>query len=355
MRIAIEATLAQGQPTGLGNYSINLLEALARLSNPEDDYLLLYSTKSWNGPDLGRNFHPVSYRLTGKQSLDIIFNLNRVLRRERAEIFHATCTTGIPPNPAIPCVATIHDLYPLIAPEECSIATVLAFRTLVGFTVRNAKHFILNSAFTGSELKRLCGIPEEMTSITHLASCLAMSPVEKRSGDPFILCVGAIEGRKGQLLLANAYKHALLKAGKLPPLRFVGPDRGDGAALRKFINQELPLNASWDDFVTTEKLIELYQTAALLACPSFYEGFGIPIVEAECVRLPVICSDLPVFREVNGDWPVYAAPSVEGLASALSDFSMGAFDDHFKKATPPSFSWDEVARKTFECYKKALP
>ena len=79
MKIAIEASWAMGQPSGVGYYVINLLEALACLDK-ENEYFLLHYQDSWTGPDFGPSFTPVSYR-RGPASLSILFNLNKVLSK----------------------------------------------------------------------------------------------------------------------------------------------------------------------------------------------------------------------------------------------------------------------------------
>jgi len=354
MRIAIEATRAQGEATGFGQYVINLLRGLAAVA-PENEYLLLYASGSWKGPDFGPQFRPVSYRLTGKQSLDILFNLNRVLRRERADVFHATCTIGVPPFPSVPCVSTIHDLYPLIAPRESGFAVSLFFRFLIGFSVRNSKRFLLDAAFSGDELRRLFGVHLDQMTAVHLAPCLKLEPRPNRPKDSFILCVGAIEPRKRQLTLVEAYKLALAARPSLPPLKLVGPDRGDGERMLALISSlGLEGKVVWSRYVPESELLDLYRNASLLVAPSSYEGFGLPPVEAAQALLPAICSDIQVFREVNGSWPVYVGLSAEDLAKGVVGFFAGEFDSHFAEAVPPSLTWEDTARKTLECYKRAM-
>lgn len=73
--------------------------------------------------------------------------------------------------------------------------------------------------------------------------------------------------------------------------------------------------------VSDEDLLGLYQRAAGLVLPSLYEGFGLPIIEAISQQLPIVCSDIPVFREVAGDLPIFFDPlSIDAMAGAISSF-----------------------------------
>ncbi len=359
MRIAIEATLAQGPQTGLGQYVRNLLAGLATVA-PENRYFLLHATRAWTGPDLGPAFEPVSYAC-GKQSLAIRCRLNAVLRQTGAEIFHATGTTGLPPRPAVPAIATVHDLYPLIAPGNCRLAHRLFFRLLWHWTRTGASHFITDSEFVAGELRRMAGIPaERITSIPLAPDPETPAPAGPASAPKHLLCLGAIEPRKGQIFLARTYANLLLQGEHLPDLRFAGPDRGDGRQLARLLRGPPLLGrATWSGPVPSSTRDQLYRDAYALVFPSFYEGFGLPVLEAMARGTPVICTDIPVLREVAADAALMPPPGDEAawgraLHLVLTEPGCRARLVQAGLARVRAFSWESCARRTLACYQRLL-
>jgi glycosyltransferase involved in cell wall biosynthesis len=356
MRIAIEATLAQGNTTGFGQYVVNLLREFAAM-NTGHEFLLLHSTPEWTGPDFGPAFKPVSYHFF-KQSLGIIFRLDRVLTEQGADIFHATCTTGMPPVIGIPAVSTIHDLYPLIYPAKARFLQSFFFKRLIKWTVENSDFFLCNSEFTAFELHKYLNIERDRVTVTHLAPAVACGsgaeiPPEERKG---IICIGAIEPRKNQLMLLKAYRQALKAQPEMPALTFIGPDRGDGVKLDSLIEHwNLDGKVRHLNFMPAEQIADFYRDSALFAFPSLYEGFGIPLLEAMRYNLPILCSDIPVFHEIGDNYPVFLNPNdIADWSKAMVDFFFGELKNSFNYKVPEDvlrrFSWRHCAEQTLEVY-----
>ena len=370
MIIAIEATPAQGQGTGLGVYVRNLLRVMPRLA-PAHTFLLLHANRRWQGPDFGPNCRPVSY-WCGKQSLAIRFRLNRVLRQTGAELFHVTCTTGAPPTCCVPVITTVHDLYPLIAPEACRPAHRVFFRLLWGWTLRSSQRFIANSEFTATELARLAGLSRDRITAIPLAADSERPPPRQTlcqsrpAGlddlqEPFMLCLGAVEPRKGQLFLAEAWAATLADTPGRPELVFAGPDRGDGAALAARLREpRFRGRARWLGEVDLATRDWLYAQAGAFVFPSFYEGFGLPVLEAMRRFLPVLCADIPVLREVAGEAALFVAPGdlpawVAALQRLTGDPELRLRLRDRGVDREAQFTWEQCARNTLEAYGQLLP
>jgi len=91
-----------------------------------------------------------------------------------------------------------------------------------------------------------------------------------------------------------------------------------GDCIRVLREMSCPENLHVLGFVSDEVLTVLYSHASALVFPSLFEGFGIPIIEAQAISLPVICSDIPVFREGGGEGSVYVDPrSPKSIANAV--------------------------------------
>lgn len=357
--IAIEATLVSQKknPTGLGGYVHNLLKAFSGMNQEEFHFHLLYSTEEWQGENYGENFTPVSYRFTKHQSAAIVFNLNTVLKKIKADLFHATCNTGVPPFINVPVLTTVHDIYPIIAKHDVSLKSHLLFKLMFSWSAKNTTLFLCNSKFTMSEMERY-GIPKEKLDYAHLAPCMEFSGIShnKEIAEKYMLCVGAIEKRKGQAILLDAYCKALEKKPDLPALIFIGPDRGDGYYLKEHENSNGKVK--WLNYVDDETMKQYYANAEIFICPSFYEGFGLPLLEAISAGLPVICSDIPVFHETAHDYPLFVKTDAESFRDALlnidSCISGCRAKSRMAREIKAEYSWCRTAEKTLAAYRKLL-
>ena len=356
MKIAIEANLcaAQEQATGLGVYTDQLLKALSDILSPEDHIYLLHARKQWNGADYGKQFEPVSYASGPSQFVSIICSLRKVLQKLHPDLFHATCNAGSPPVSPVPVVTTVHDLFSLSAPGV-PWKTKLLMKCLFHWTVRNSSFFISNSEYTKQTLISY-GITAEKIRTVYLGTQMDFSTVkrtERPTERPYFLCVGALEPRKGQVMLAESYLSALQKVPDLPDLYFIGSDRGSGEMILKMSAQTPKLK--WLNFVSREELICYYQHASAFLFPSYEEGFGIPVIEAMKAGLPVICSDIPVLREVAGSGAYFVKPETTFFREALLEYSAGKLsfpDETALQSHLMRFNWHETARQTLQIYRE---
>ena len=357
MKIAIEATLAQGNiPTGFGNYVSNLLENLSMLDR-ENHYFLLHSNKTWRWKNYGSNFEPVSY-FCGKQSLGIYLRLNTVLKRIGADLFHATCTIGCPPNPDIPVITTIHDIFPILFPNKSKLLLKFFFENLLNLTAKYSGNFIFNSEFTKIEFYNNFKNASKINEVIYLGPSLTTSQkyLSERLKNTPIICVGAIEDRKEQLFLLEVYNSITKDGPILPKLIFLGPDRGNGRKLKKKITDYgLSASVKWLEYLSDDELIKYYTKASLLVYPSSYEGFGIPLVEAMQFKLPVICSNISVFKEIGGEYPIFArVGNIEDWKSKIINFFQGKINSkrNLVNQLLEERNWKTCAKKTLEVYKK---
>ena len=102
----------------------------------------------------------------------------------------------------------------------------------------------------------------------------------------------------------------------------------------------------------------LYRRAAAVVCPSVYEGFGLPLVEAMAAGAPLVCSDIPVFREVAADAAVFAPPDdaaawAGALARVLSDADLAGGLRSLGAARSRAFSWRRTAERTLAVWSAA--
>ncbi len=352
MKIAIEASfLNEKKKTGLGVYTQKLLAAMAAQADPADTFFLLYSQKEWSGPGFGKNIIPVSYACTGSQFVSILFRLNKVLKALKPDLFHVFCNAGTPPRCPVPTIATVHDLFFLTA-KDLPFKTKWILKLLFRWTVRNSFHFISNSETTKRSLADF-GIPaQKITTIYPGADSLRVLPAAPGKNGDFFLCVGALEQRKGQVMLVSAYLQAIQLNPDLPDLVLIGPDRGDGKKIQKMI-ADCP-KVRLLDYVTDQELAAYYSSASVLFFPSYQEGFGLPLIEAMAAGLPVVCSDIPVFREIADSCAVFIPPDLDSFRNALLDFNTFRFQTESARKKARSFTWEKAAAELLQFYRKQL-
>ena len=221
-----------------------------------------------------------------------------------------------PPQRAGVRATTIHDLVPLHHPEWTTDRT----RAMHGRKYRNAAVtcdvLFVNSAFTGRDVVETLGVPEARVRVAHPAPKSVYRPVGPAAdlGSPYLLTVATLEPRKNLQVLVEAHRQlggdlelALVGAqgwGEQPLL--------DGPRIRRL------------GYVSDEELARLYRGAAVVAYPSRFEGFGIPVIEAMACGVPVVVSSHESLDEASGDAAMRADPEdpsafASGIERALAE------------------------------------
>jgi glycosyltransferase involved in cell wall biosynthesis len=171
------------------------------------------------------------------------------------------------------------------------------------------------------------------------------------SDDPYLLVVGSLEPRKNHGLILDAFEQ-LWQAGHSVNLAIVGGHGWKCEALLDRINQHTMLNKKLFLIrdATDSDLILLYSKTSALIMASIAEGFGLPIVEAFQRGVRVICSDIPVFKEIAGEHAKYFDPSSSAsLASVISESVTTLYKEPSNKLINQKtwISWKESAEQLF--------
>lgn len=232
-------------------------------------------------------------------------------------------------------VAHVYDIISITHPQYCLERGVYNFMDFIGAHLQYADEIIVNAQATVDELDKLtkrigCKLPpcyvvplgadfREKKEIN--ASDMDEKLVKAVKDNPYILMVGTIEPRKNHKLLLAAYEHGLKKLGY--NIIFAGYM---GWNMEEFAEQ---LHAHPDfgtrvyhfESLNDDAISYLYQNAKFLAFCSYTEGFGLPIIEAIQRGTPVIAADVPVLREVGGDYCVwFEQDNVEELCAIVKKF-----------------------------------
>jgi glycosyltransferase involved in cell wall biosynthesis len=208
-------------------------------------------------------------------------------------------------------VFMVHDLIPLTHPQYCRAGEHDRHLTRLRNAVRVASGIVCNSQATLDGLRALCD-EQRWALPPSVVALLAPEPVTAASllrpmEAPYFVYVSTIEPRKNHLMILTVWLQlAALLGDKAPHLVIIGQRGWDyGEVVELLENPTLKRLVTEIPACSDADMVNYLQHARALLFPSFTEGFGMPVVEALALGLPVIASDLPVFREFAGAIPDY--------------------------------------------------
>ena len=372
LRIAIDAHSVGAGLAGNESYITNLIEALAETDTV--NRYTLYVTKRAAIERFSNRWPHVTLRTTLPHTplVRIPLTLAAELRRRPVDVLHVQYTA--PPFAPCAVVATIHDLSFEHLPETFKRRSRIQLRLTVRRTARAAAHIIVPSEYTRRDIIETYQIPPERVSVTPLAAAPHFKPVIDESersrvmklyglqDQNYILAVGSIHPRKNLVRLIAAYSdlRRLRPQAKLPQLALVGK-RGwlYGETLRAVEEHGVNGNIIFTGYVPEKDLPALYTNALCFVYPSYYEGFGLPPLEAMQCGAPVIAGDRTSLPEVVGDAGLLIDPFDErALAVALARV---IDDEKLRRELRAKglerariFNWRETARQTLQAYQRAI-
>lgn len=372
LHIAIDAHSIGTGLAGNESYATNLIEALAEID--ERNRYTLYVTKREAVERYVGRWPHVSVRLTQPHTplVRIPLTLTAELRRRPVDLLHVQYTAP----PLAPCavVATIHDLSFEHLPQTFKRRSRMQLRLTVRRTARAASHVIAPSDYSRRDIVKTYGIPLERTSVTPLAAAARFAPIEderelKRvrelygiAGD-YVLAVGSIQPRKNLVRLLAAYaelRHRRSALAQLPQLVIVGKRAWlYEETLRAVESHGLHNFVTFTGYVSLTDLPALYAGALCFVYPSYYEGFGLPPLEAMQCGTPVITGDKTSLPEVVGGAGLMVNPFDEhaiagALARLIDDANLRASLRRLGLERARLFDWRETARLTLKAYEQAV-
>lgn len=241
-------------------------------------------------------------------------------------------------NPALPAwiarnraraVYLVHDLIPLTHPEFCRAGEAGKHAARMENALSSAAGIVGNSQATLDELATFAVEHEKPMPETLVAWISGHRPpanVRPRTLErPHFITLGTIEGRKNHLLLLRIWERLVAEMGEAAPILLIVGQRGwEAESAIAMLDRLSTANGPVRELgrCRDDELAALLAGARALLMPSFAEGFGLPVIEALQLGTPVIASDLPVFREIAGDIPIYLDPlDRPGWEQAIRDFS----------------------------------
>ena len=269
-----------------------------------------------------------------------------------------------------PTVTTIHDLSVLVHPEWHPEDRVRWYEHAFEAGLQQTQRFIAASEFTKREMVERCGISPDVIDVTYQAARPVFGP--KAPGqvrsvlaalglpDCFFLYVGTLEPRKNVTGLLDAYAALPVGLRRRHPLVVAGAWGWKQEALReKLAQRDLSSDVRLVGYVTDEHLACLYSACTALVWPTWYEGFGMPPLEAMACKAPVIVSDVSSLPEVVGQAGVLLDPQdLTAWTDAMRQMAQDATWRETRRQRggeqAARFSWSRCLVQTVSTYRSAL-
>jgi glycosyltransferase involved in cell wall biosynthesis len=369
--IGIDGRSLAGSPTGVGRYVANLVAAMSSM-NPEVRLRLLLAAAPQAGARPG--LAGVETRVLRTPLVDNVFTWNHLrlpvhLMTRPVDLFHGTFYT-LPAFCPAPAVVTIHDITFHLHPEWYTRKARIAFNGFAASSARKARHILTVSECSRRDIIKAYGVPASKVTAVPLAPDPSFGPAQEpahlaevrkryRLGEEYLLHVGSITPRRNLGRLLEAFASVRRRAPHLT-LVLAGSVEPPSPPIEAAIGRSgLSGSVRVAGYVRAEDLPALYGGAAAVVCPSLYEGFGLPVLEAMASGIPVLASSTSCFPEVAGDAALLVDPTsteaiAEGLWSVLSDVALRGRLREKGLARAAEFTWERAARGTLAVYQRAL-
>jgi glycosyltransferase involved in cell wall biosynthesis len=298
--------------------------------------------------------------------------LPSLAKKDKIDLLHIPGFAGPRKRHKFKKITTVCDLIGMIYPENMGRVSRFYWQKWLPQCVKNSDLIIAISEHTKRDIIRLLGISEERIRVTLLAADSRFMPISDNDRlkrirlkyhlpERFMLTVSTIEPRKNIYGLIQAFS-GHIKDNRFSDLHLViAGSKGWGYAKAYALVKSLGIENKviFTDYIEDEDLPGLYNLAEFFIYPSFYEGFGLPVLEALSCGKAVICSNTSSLPEVTGEAAILIDPNNVGqLQEAIKalDADKGLREELSAKALIQSkkFSWEKTVEQTVKVYEEVL-
>lgn len=390
MLVGIDVTSALRQGAGIGRFTREIVRALLALDaarGPSHRYVLFAATGGlprpvWE-PRLAYMTQPAAAGRLALSTCRLPLSddwLHRLWHRARlpipielfigrVDLLHEPDFVLPPTRRGTPTLLTVHDLTFKRDPDSAFPRLRRYLERVVPRSVQRATHVLADSAATQSDLVELFGAPPGKISVIPGGVDSRFAPVtdtERLAAvrdkyaigqAPFILGIGTLQPRKNFKRLIQAFNSGKAQGAK----RRLVIAGGKGWLYDDILAEVKRLGLEGDvlfiGFVDDEDLPALYSAASVLAYPSLYEGFGLPVLEAMACGTPVVTSNVSSLPEVAGEAALMVPPTdvaalSEALLRVLTDGALRAHMVERGLAQARRFTWENSARQLLAAYER---
>ncbi len=373
MNIALNTRfLIPGKLDGIGWYSFEVVRRLAR-DHPEHTFCFFFDRPYAPEFLFSDNVHAVVLRPPARHPVlwHIWFqhSLTRYLKKHPFDLFFSP-DGFIPLHAGIPSIPVIHDLNFMHYPGELPKSVSRYYRRYFPRFAEKAAQILTVSEFSKQDITRQFGIPPEKISVAWNGIHEVFSPLSEKTkeetrkqfsyGDPYFVHIGSLLPRKNIPRLLQAFD--LFRASSSGPCKLVIAGRpmfGMSEIKKTLQNMKYTADVIMAGNLSRGEAHRILGSADALIFASYFEGFGIPPVEAMACNVPVIAAQAAAIPEVCGDAALYVDPfSVESISRAMlriqKDRSLRKqlIEKGSRRAT--LFSWDHTAATVWKVMEETL-
>ncbi len=369
MRIGLNLLyLLPGEVGGTETYAAGLLDGLAAEANGEE-FLVFVNREAadWPLPEQFNCHRVICQVSASRRSQRYWFEqtvLPQMAFRAGVDVLHSLGYVG-PLRLHCPSIVTVHDLNYRAFGSQMPWARRMTLEFFVKQSVRRAHRVIADSTFSASEILQTFDIPRERVDVIHLAAepdrairgaTAAGLPVACGIEPPYIVAFSSRSPNKNIPRLIKAFAQARESRGLAHQLVLVGHRFAD---VEDDESECADGSVRFTGYLPDEMLRAVLANADMLAFPSVYEGFGLPVLEAMIAGVPVVCSDRASLPEVAGEAAVFFDPySVDDIAQKLAEVALNPTlrAELTRKGyeNVKRFSWERTARRTLQVYREVL-
>jgi len=361
MKVGIDARALRVE----GGYKVCAKNLIDNLPNKKD--FILFGVDKYNG------FKCVDSKIKNDSFLRSFYEniiLPKLLKKSGIEVFHGL-RSSVPIFGNFKKVVTIHDISPIIYPSKFKVRDWVYWRSFVPIYLRRADKILASSENTKKDIIKYLNIDENKIKVIPLAYNTKLYKVKSKSicykeiklenirDKRILLVVNTISPRKNIENIIKAFEKVAEreKAFILVIIGKKGWKYGD--IMNTYNKSDCKERIIFLDFVPDETVTNFYNIAEALIYSSFYEGFGLPILEAQACGCPVITSNVSSMPEVAGKGAILVDPyNVDEIAKAMDQVlkDKKLRDDLIKKGFEniKRFSWNKCAKETLKVYEEVF-
>lgn len=368
MKIGIDGRAASWyRGTGIGTYTYQLLKNL-ELVDASNEYRLF-----WPGDDYDflQRGPMIKVEEVGPKK-DLFWEEVHIparLSEEGVEIYHVPQNgIGLPKRKESKYVVTIHDLIPYTMPETVGKGYLRIFLNQMPRIMEQADLIITVSEYSKRDIIRYFNLPSEKIVVTHLAPEDFYRPLPSHVVNPvlekyhllpgYVLYVGGFSQRKNIRAILKAFAYIKNEIPTQQRIVLAGSPGRSTEELQELARQlGIEDRVDFPGFIPVEEMAHLYNGAKLFIYPSYYEGFGLPPLEAMACGVPVITSNTTSIPEVVGDGARTISPdddlelAEEMVKHLLNEEAWKSLQQKgFHRVA--QFDWRKTAARTLQAYYK---
>jgi glycosyltransferase involved in cell wall biosynthesis len=371
MKVGIDSRAAIWyRGTGMGTYTYQLIRNIY-LIDKKNEYHFFLPNERFQGTDplTSGVFQSIS------QTKDTFWETviaEETINPEGVDIYHVPQNgIGLPSPKRCPIVVTVHDLIPYILEDTVGPGYLKIFKREMPRILEEAEHIITVSENSRQDLEQIMGVPKERITVIFEAPESTYKPIRRevakariknkyKIANPFILYIGGFSPRKNLRGLVKAFQK-IYQELKVPyNLVILGKHSRDYQGIKELAEKlDLTDRVLFPGFASVQDLPFFYNAAELFVYPSFYEGFGLPPIEALACGTPTITSNVSSLPEVVGEAAILIDPHDPlDLATAMHRvLTEPDLEQDLRKKGPKRagyFSWTKTAAQTLKVYQGLL-